>query len=134
MCIRDRIQRGDTVLVHAAAGGVGLLLTQIAKRRGATVIATTSSDEKAQLAREAGADETIGYEGFAERARELTHGEGVAAVYDGIGATTFEESLAALRPPGARARPSPATTWWRSRARPAASRSGSAAALSLIHI
>ena len=94
------IQAGDTVLVHAAAGGVGLLLTQIAKRRGGRVIATTSTDEKAQLARGAGADETIGYEGFAERARELTGGEGVAAVYDGIGAATFDESLAALRPRG----------------------------------
>jgi NADPH2:quinone reductase len=94
------IQPGDTVLVHAAAGGVGLLLTQIAKRRGGRVIATTSTDEKAQLARAAGADETIGYEGFAERARELTGGEGVAAVYDGIGADTFDDSLAALRPRG----------------------------------
>ncbi len=94
------IQPGDTVIVHAAAGGVGLLLTQIAKRRGGRVIATTSTDEKAELARGAGADETIGYEGFAERARELTVGEGVAAVYDGIGAATFDESLAALRPRG----------------------------------
>ena len=94
------IQAGDTVIVHAAAGGVGLLLTQIAKRRGARVIATTSTDAKAQLARGAGADETIGYEGFAERARELTGGEGVHAVYDGIGAATFDESLAALRPRG----------------------------------
>ena len=94
------VQSGDSVLVHAAAGGVGLLLTQIAKRRGGRVIATTSTDEKAALARAAGADETIGYEGFAERARELTGGEGVAAVYDGIGAATFDESLAALRPRG----------------------------------
>ncbi|MEA2243830.1 MAG: NADPH:quinone reductase [Solirubrobacteraceae bacterium] len=94
------IQPGDSVIVHAAAGGVGLLLTQIAKRRGGRVIATTSTDEKAELARAAGADETIGYEGFGERARELTAGEGVAAVYDGIGAATFDESLAALRPRG----------------------------------
>jgi NADPH2:quinone reductase len=94
------IQEGDWVIVHAAAGGVGLLLTQIAKRRGGRVIATTSTDEKAALARGAGADETIGYEGFAERARELTGGEGVHAVYDGIGATTFDESIAALRPRG----------------------------------
>jgi NADPH2:quinone reductase len=94
------IQSGDSVLVHAAAGGVGLLLTQIAKRRGGRVIATTSTEEKAELARAAGAEETIGYEGFAERARELTGGEGVAAVYDGIGAATFDESLAALRPRG----------------------------------
>jgi NADPH:quinone reductase len=88
------------VIVHAAAGGVGLLLTQIAKRRGGRVIATTSTEEKAELARGAGADETIGYEGFAERARELTGGEGVHAVYDGIGAATFDESLSALRPRG----------------------------------
>ncbi len=94
------IQAGDWVIVHAAAGGVGLLLTQIAKRRGGRVIATTSTDEKAALARGAGADETIGYDGFAERARELTGGEGVHAVYDGIGKTTFDESIAALRPRG----------------------------------
>jgi NADPH:quinone reductase len=94
------IAEGDTVIVHAAAGGVGLLLTQIAKRRGARVIATTSTDEKAALARGAGADETIGYDGFGERARELTGGEGVHAVYDGIGAATFDESLSALRPRG----------------------------------
>ena len=94
------IQEGDWVIVHAAAGGVGLLLTQIAKRRGGRVIATTSTDEKAALARGAGADETIGYDGFAERARELTGGEGVHAVYDGIGKTTFDESIAALRPRG----------------------------------
>ncbi len=94
------VQSGDTVLVHAAAGGVGLLLTQIATRRGGRVIATTSTAEKAELAGGAGAAETIGYEGFADRARELTGGEGVAAVYDGIGAATFDESLAALRPRG----------------------------------
>jgi NADPH2:quinone reductase len=94
------VQSGDSVLVHAAAGGVGLLLTQIATQRGGRVIATTSTDEKAELARAAGAEETIGYAGFAERARELTGGEGVAAVYDGIGAATFDESLAALRPRG----------------------------------
>ena len=94
------IQEGDWVIVHAAAGGVGLLLTQIAKRRGGRVIATTSTDEKAALARGAGADETIGYDGFAERARELTGGEGVHAVYDGIGDATFDESIAALRPRG----------------------------------
>jgi NADPH:quinone reductase len=94
------VQPGDDVLIHAAAGGVGLLLTQMVKRRGGRVIATTSTDEKAALARGAGADETIGYDGFAERARELTGGEGVHAVYDGIGAATFDESIAALRPRG----------------------------------
>ncbi len=94
------VQEGDWVLVHAAAGGVGLLLTQIAKLRGGRVIATTSTDEKAALAREAGADEVIGYDGFAERVHELTGGEGVAAVYDGIGKTTFLDGLTALRPFG----------------------------------
>ena len=88
------------MLVHAAAGGVGLLLTQIVKLRGGRVIATTSTDDKARLAREAGAAETIGYAGFGERVRELTDGEGVAAVYDGVGAATFDESVASLRPRG----------------------------------
>lgn len=94
------IQPGDWVVVHAAAGGVGLLLTQIAKLRGARVIATTSTPQKANLAREAGADEVIGYDGFAPRVRELTSGEGAAAVYDGVGKTTFYEGLDALRPFG----------------------------------
>jgi len=85
--------------VHAAAGGVGLLLTQIAKSRGGRVIATTSTDEKAELARGAGADEVIGYDGFAERAKEISSG-GVAAVYDGIGKTTFLEGFKALGPTG----------------------------------
>jgi NADPH2:quinone reductase len=91
------VQEGDDVLVHAAAGGVGLLLTQMVKQRGGRVIATTSTPEKAELARNAGADETIGYEGFAERVRELTGGQGVAVVYDGIARDTFDGSLAALR-------------------------------------
>ena len=94
------IQEGDWIIVHAAAGGVGSLLTQIAKMLGGRVIGTTSSEEKAQLAREAGTDEVVGYEGFAQRARELTGGEGVAAVYDGVGKTTFYEGLTALRPFG----------------------------------
>jgi NADPH:quinone reductase len=94
------IEEGDWVLVHAAAGGVGLLLTQIAKLRGARVIATTSSEVKAALARHAGADEAIDYEGFAERVREITDGDGVAAVYDGVGKATFLEGLRALRPAG----------------------------------
>jgi NADPH:quinone reductase len=99
-CDSYPIKPGDAVLVHAAAGGVGLLLTQIAKLKGARVIATTSGGEKAELARGAGADEVIGYEGFPERVRELTNGEGVAAVYDGIGRTTFDDGLRALRPAG----------------------------------
>ncbi|MGH3435299.1 MAG: quinone oxidoreductase family protein [Sciscionella sp.] len=91
------VREGDTVLVHAAAGGVGLLLVQLAKARGATVIGTVSTTEKEQLARQAGADEVLRYDGFAERARELTGGEGVAAVYDGVGKSTFDGSLASLR-------------------------------------
>jgi NADPH2:quinone reductase len=94
------IEEGDWVVVHAAAGGVGLLLTQLAKLRGGRVIATTSTEEKAELAREAGADHAVGYEGFAERVRELTGGEGAAAVYDGVGKATFLEGLKALRPLG----------------------------------
>jgi NADPH:quinone reductase len=94
------VRAGDDVLIHAAAGGVGLLLTQIAKRLGARVIASTSGGEKAELAREAGADEVIGYDGFGERVRELTGGEGVAAAFDGVGQATFDESLASVRTRG----------------------------------
>ena len=93
------IEPGDWVVVHAAAGGVGLLLTQLAKLRGGQVIATTSTDEKAALARQAGADEVIGYDGFAQRVKEI-RGEGAAAVYDGVGKATFLEGLDALRPFG----------------------------------
>ncbi len=93
-----RIAAGDTVLVHAGAGGVGLLLTQIAKLRGGRVITTVSSEAKAELSRAVGADEVlVGYEGFAEKVRELTGGEGAAAVYDGVGKDTFDGSLDALR-------------------------------------
>jgi NADPH2:quinone reductase len=99
-CATYPVQQGDSVLVHAAAGGVGLLLTQIVRLRGGRVLATTSTDDKARVAREAGAAETIGYAGFGERVRELTGGEGVAAVYDGVGAATFDESVASLRPRG----------------------------------
>jgi NADPH:quinone reductase len=94
------IGQGDWVIVHAAAGGVGLLLTQLAKLRGGRVIATTSTEDKAELARGAGAEETIGYEGFAERVREITGGGGAAAVYDAVGKTTFLDGLKALRPTG----------------------------------
>ncbi len=87
------VAEGDTVVVHAAAGGVGLLLTQIVKLRGAHVIATTSTPEKAALAREAGADEVIGYE-------ELGDDTGAAVVFDGVGKATFDRSLGALRPRG----------------------------------
>lgn len=90
-------QPGDTVLVHAGAGGVGLLLTQLLTARGVRVVTTASTPEKQQLSREAGAFEVLEYEGFGARARELTDGEGVAVVYDGVGKTTFDESLASLR-------------------------------------
>ena len=95
------VREGDWAVVHAAAGGMGLLVTQLVKLRGGHVIATTSSEEKAALAREAGADEVIvGYDGFQQRAREITGGEGVAVVYDGVGRTTFLAGLEALRPAG----------------------------------
>jgi NADPH2:quinone reductase len=94
------VKPGDAVIVHAAAGGVGLLLTQIVKLRGGRVIATTSTPEKAELARGAGADHVLGYEDFAQKARDLSGGGGVAAVYDGIGQATFDGSLEALRPRG----------------------------------
>nr|WP_225953581.1 quinone oxidoreductase [Kibdelosporangium phytohabitans] len=91
------VQKDDPILVHAAAGGVGLLLVQLAKARGARVLATVSTPEKEQLAREAGADEVVGYEDFDKHAREFTGGEGMAAVYDGVGRTTFDASLASVR-------------------------------------
>jgi len=90
---------GQTALIHAAAGGTGLLLTQIAKRRGARVIGTVSSAAKADLARSAGADAVIRYDQqpFDVEARRLTNGVGVDVVYDSVGATTFEASLRSLR-------------------------------------
>ncbi len=96
------IQPGDTVLIHAGAGGVGLLLIQMAKRLGARVFTTVSTDEKASLARQAGADEVILYtrEDFAPRVRELTAGAGLPVVYDSVGKTTFDGSLSCLRPRG----------------------------------
>jgi NADPH2:quinone reductase len=92
----------DTALVHAAAGGVGRLLVQFAKRRGAAVIAVVSTEAKARIARADGADHTIvtSGEGFADAARQLTGARGVDVVYDSVGRTTFEESLAALRARG----------------------------------
>jgi NADPH2:quinone reductase len=96
------IQPGDTVLVHAGAGGVGLLLTQIAKSLGARVITTVSTEEKAELSREAGADHVILYtqENFADAVKKFTGGEGLPVVYDSVGKTTFEDSLKCLRPRG----------------------------------
>lgn len=91
---------GDTVVVHAAAGGVGLLLTQLVKLRGGIVIATTSSTGKAVLAQQAGADYVAGYDDFGAVTRQVTGGRGADAVYDGVGQATFDDSLAALRPRG----------------------------------
>lgn len=96
------LKAGETALVHAAAGGVGQVLVQIAKRAGARVIATVSTEEKAHLAREAGADEIILYTqtDFAPETRRLTGGAGADVVYDSVGKTTFAGSLDALRPRG----------------------------------
>lgn len=89
---------GESVLVHAGAGGVGLILTQLLAARGVRVITTVSTDDKEKLSREAGAAEVLRYEDdIAARVRELTAGVGVAAAYDGVGASTFEASLASLR-------------------------------------
>lgn len=89
---------GETILVHAGAGGVGLLLTQLATARGVRVITTVSTDEKETLSRGAGAWEVLRYgDDLADRVRALTDGEGVAAVYDGVGAPTFDADLASLR-------------------------------------
>jgi NADPH:quinone reductase len=87
---------GDTVLLHAGAGGVGLLLTQLLAARGVRVITTTSDEDKAALSREAGAWQTIGYERFTEQVRELTAGDGVSVVFDGVGRTTIDGSLESL--------------------------------------
>jgi NADPH:quinone reductase len=97
------VQPGDTVLVHAAAGGMGQLLTQLVTARGGRVIGTVSTPEKERLAREAGAVDVIRYteiDDVAGEVRRLTGGDGVAAVYDGVGASTFDASLASLRPRG----------------------------------
>ena len=97
-----RVQAGDTILVHAAAGGVGTIMCQWAKALGATVIGTVGSEHKAELARANGCDHPIVYtrENFARRVRELTDGEGVPVVFDSIGKDTFMDSLACLRPLG----------------------------------
>ena len=97
-----RVQPGDTILIQAAAGGVGLIVCQWAKALGATVIGTVSSDEKAALAKAHGCDYPIIYtrEDFVARVKEITHGEGVPVVYDSVGADTFMKSLDCLRPLG----------------------------------
>lgn len=97
-----RVQPGDTILFHAAAGGVGLIATQWAKHLGATVIGTVGSTEKAELAKAHGCDHVILYrdEDFAARVKEITKGEGVPVVYDGVGKATFPASLDCLKPFG----------------------------------
>lgn len=97
-----RVRAGDTILVHAAAGGVGQILSQWGKHLGATVIGTVGSEEKAPLAKKAGCRHVIvlGKEDFAERVRAITRGQGVPVVYDGIGRDTFEGSLDCLQPLG----------------------------------
>ncbi|MGH3344076.1 MAG: quinone oxidoreductase family protein [Carbonactinosporaceae bacterium] len=97
-----RVQPGDTALVHAAAGGMGLLLTQLVRLRGGRVIATVSTPEKERLARDAGAHEVIRYSeaDFPAEVARLTDGQGVHVVYDGVGRTTFDGSLASLRQRG----------------------------------
>lgn len=91
------VQPDHTVLVHAGAGGVGLLIIQLLKAKGARVFTTVSTPEKEDLARGAGADEVLGYEGFADAVTSLTDGVGVDVVYDGVGKATFDESLRSLR-------------------------------------
>ncbi len=96
------IRAGETVLIHAGAGGVGLLLTQMAKRLGARVLTTVSTQQKAELSRGAGADKVVLYttESFAEEVKRQTDGDGLPVVYDSVGKTTFEDSLRCLRPRG----------------------------------
>ena len=96
------LKSGDTCLVHAAAGGAGGLVVQMAKMRGARVFGTVSTEEKARIAREAGADETIRYteQDFEAEVKRLTGGRGVDVVYDSVGQTTFAKSLDSLRPRG----------------------------------
>jgi NADPH2:quinone reductase len=93
-----RIEPGDNVLIHAGAGGVGLLLTQIAKLKGARVVTTVSTEDKAALSRAAGADEVlVGYDDFPTKVRDFTGGTGVDVAYDGVGAATFDGSLESIR-------------------------------------
>lgn len=96
------LKKGETALIHAAAGGVGLILVQMAKNIGARVIGTVGSEEKAKLARDAGADEIIIYthQDFESETKRLTHGQGVHVVYDGVGKTTFEKDFNVMRPRG----------------------------------
>jgi NADPH2:quinone reductase len=101
-CDTFPLKPGDTALVHAAAGGVGLLLVQIAKLRGARVIGTVSTEDKARLAKQVGADEVILYtqQDFEAEVKRLTDGKGVNVVYDSVGKTTFDQSLNCIKPRG----------------------------------
>jgi NADPH2:quinone reductase len=99
-CTTYPVQAGDPVVVHAAAGGTGRLLVQIVKQRGGVVIATTSTPAKGEHARSAGADHLTDYDSFVALTKEVTDGAGAAVVYDGVGHSTFDGSLAALRPRG----------------------------------
>ena len=101
-CSTYPLKKGDTCLVHAAAGGVGLILCQIARMRGARVIGTVSTDEKAKLAREAGADEVILYtkQDFEAEVKRITDGKGCQVVYDSVGKTTFDKGFNCLAPRG----------------------------------
>ncbi|CAM3087185.1 Quinone oxidoreductase 1 [Arthrobacter ulcerisalmonis] len=92
-----KVESGQTVLLHAGAGGVGLLLIQLLKARGAQVITTVSTDEKEQLAADAGADHVLRYDGFAAKVRDITGGVGAHVVFDGVGKDTFDGSLESLR-------------------------------------
>jgi NADPH2:quinone reductase len=94
------VQPGQVTVVHAGAGGVGLLLTQMIKKLGGTVVATTSTPAKAELARGAGADYVTGYDEFQAQVREITEGRGAHVVFDGVGKATFDASLGALRTRG----------------------------------
>jgi NADPH:quinone reductase len=94
------VQDGNVAVVHAAAGGVGLLLTQMVKRRGGVIVATCSTTAKALLAEQAGADHVTGYDEFTEAVKRITGERGADVVFDGVGKATFDDSLAALRPRG----------------------------------
>ena len=94
------VRDGDIAVVHAAAGGVGLLLTQMVKRRGGVVVGTTSGGQKVELAIQAGADHVVGYDRFRAIVDDVSEGAGAHVAYDGVGQATFDDSLAALRPRG----------------------------------
>jgi NADPH2:quinone reductase len=95
-----KVKRGDTIVIHAAAGGVGQIVSQWAKHLGATVIGTVGSDDKMAVAKAHGCDHVFRYDDFARHVRDLTGGRGVPVVYDSIGKTTFENSLKCLAPRG----------------------------------